>query len=327
MDYSKMVRSFLVVTLVYGLIIGGAIAAYQPPAFTDGAGKPMVDTSETVPDELADDPGAQTGLAVSLVLYMILGLLLTIALFKYGFDRLFNAAFMFVFIPGSVGFLLAHVLPSQLALLGGPVGLLVGIALYWRPRWGLVNVAAISMGIYSLTYVGSLEIGVFAFVALALLAAVWDHVAVNKIGWMQAAAGEALRTGLPVLLVLPIQRSELSILVEAPMADDVDDPLAEVRDRGATVIGLGDFLLPGFVTMAAAGFATALPALGSIAGTVIGLAVLDIKLYSGGPRVLPGLPVLSTATVLGLLVGGLAAGFTPLETVGLAPAAATVLPG
>jgi presenilin-like A22 family membrane protease len=110
--------------------------------------------------------------------------------------------------------------------------------------------------------------------------------------------------------------------------DDIVDAIrAEMPERDALYIGLGDAVIPTVLvasaaffldagpTFSVAGVSANLPALGAIAGTMAGLAVLLWLVLKG--RAHAGLPLLNGGAIAGYLVGALAAGVTLVDALGL----------
>jgi presenilin-like A22 family membrane protease len=119
---------------------------------------------------------------------------------------------------------------------------------------------------------------------------------------------------------------------EEEMLDALDDDIvdairAEMPDRDALYIGLGDAVIPTVLvasaaffldagpTFSVAGVSANLPALGAIAGTMAGLAVLLWLVLKG--RAHAGLPLLNGGAIAGYLVGALAAGVALVDALGL----------
>ena len=112
---------------------------------------------------------------------------------------------------------------------------------------------------------------------------------------------------------------------DGPEADTVDP-----FDRDALFIGLGDAVIPTILVASAAffrpgdpalldvpGIALTVPALGAMAGTIAGLAVLLWMVMKG--RAHAGLPLLNGGAIAGYLLGALLASVALVEAVGLGP--------
>jgi presenilin-like A22 family membrane protease len=115
-------------------------------------------------------------------------------------------------------------------------------------------------------------------------------------------------------------------------SDDSDPAEADLMERDAFFVGLGDAVMPTILVASAAHFHTAvpsgsiaalglpyvtmnLPALGAIVGTQIGLVVLLWMVLKG--RAHAGLPLLNGGAILGYLVCALAVGLSLPAALGL----------
>lgn len=109
-------------------------------------------------------------------------------------------------------------------------------------------------------------------------------------------------------------------------AVDPEDPF----DRDAFYIGLGDAVIPSILVASAAffqpgdpalldvpGVSLTIPALGAMAGTVVGLLVLMWMVMKG--RAHAGLPLLNGGAIAGYLLGAILSGIAIVEAVGLGP--------
>lgn len=102
----------------------------------------------------------------------------------------------------------------------------------------------------------------------------------------------------------------------------------ESMDRDAFFIGLGDAVIPAVLVASAAffvpadslgvpGIALTLPALGAMAGTLVGLLILMRMVIRG--RAHAGLPLLNGGAITGYLLGAIAEGLTLVNALGIAP--------
>jgi presenilin-like A22 family membrane protease len=112
---------------------------------------------------------------------------------------------------------------------------------------------------------------------------------------------------------------------------DPDDPESEDPfARDAFFIGLGDAVIPTILVASAAffqpggagllavpGVALTVPALGAMAGTLVGLLALMWMVMQG--RAHAGLPLLNGGAIGGYLLGALVAGVALVEAIGVAP--------
>jgi len=120
--------------------------------------------------------------------------------------------------------------------------------------------------------------------------------------------------------------------IDDETVEELDDETVEaVRDalpgRDALFIGLGDAVIPTVLVASAAffiesdptlsigGVTANLPAVGAIAGTMVGLAILLWMVLKG--RAHAGLPLLNGGAITGYLLGALLGGLTLLEALGV----------
>ena len=131
-----------------------------------------------------------------------------------------------------------------------------------------------------------------------------------------------------------VEEIDDEVLAEAGLGDEELDELDErTREavtggkRDAMYIGLGDAVMPTILVASAAffldagptlslfGISAPLPALGAMAGTILGLAVLLWLVQKG--RAHAGLPLLNGGAIGGYLLGALASGLSLVEALGL----------
>ena len=125
---------------------------------------------------------------------------------------------------------------------------------------------------------------------------------------------------------------ERLMAIEDETVEELDDEIVEaVQDalpgRDALFIGLGDAVIPTVLVASAAffvesgptvsllGVSANLPAVGAIAGTMVGLAILLWMVLKG--RAHAGLPLLNGGAITGYLLGALLSGLTLLEALGV----------
>jgi len=131
--------------------------------------------------------------------------------------------------------------------------------------------------------------------------------------------------------VADLDEERLAAIDEETLGNLDDEVVAAVQDelpgRDALFIGLGDAVIPTVLvasaaffidsgpTLAVLGVSANLPALGAIAGTMVGLAVLLWLVLKG--RAHAGLPLLNGGAIAGYLFGALISGLTLLEALGV----------
>jgi presenilin-like A22 family membrane protease len=212
---------------------------------------------------------------------------------------------------------------SWLALGGG---VLVALGLVVHPEWYVVDAAGVLMGAGAAGLFG-INFGVQPAIVLLVVLAVYDAISVYGTGHMLTLAEGVMDLNLPVVLVVPTTLSfSLADVGGEPAesgADDADGEGGDPVGRDALFVGLGDAVIPtiivasgGFFLRTQApslvpGLALNLPALGGMAGTVLGLLGLLHLVLQGRPHA--GLPLLNGGAIGGYLVGAPAAG-VPLAT-------------
>ena len=173
--------------------------------------------------------------------------------------------------------------------------------LYRYPEWYVIDILGIFIGAGVASIFGaSLDI-VPVLILLAILA-IYDAISVYKTKHMITLAEGVIDMKTPILFVIP-KRKDYSFIKEGI------GKLADGGERAAFIIGMGDMIMPSILVVSANvflggwrlfGFVN-LPALGAIAGSLLGLSVLLHFVNSGNPQA--GLPPLNGGTILGFAVG------------------------
>ncbi len=183
------------------------------------------------------------------------------------------------------------------------------ILLYKYPEWYVVDIVGIIIGAGASTMFG-ISLAIFPTLLLLVVLAVYDYIAVYRTKHMIALAEGVMDLKLPILLVVP-KHWRYSFLTEK----------FDKHEREAFFMGLGDAVMPTLLVVSANVFVQAppymipfvgavnLPALGAIAGTFLGFAVLMGLVIRGKPQA--GLPFLNSGVILGYVAGSLIAA-TPL---------------
>ena len=175
------------------------------------------------------------------------------------------------------------------------------LLLYKYPEWYVIDVLGvlIAAGVASI-FGRSLDIK--PVVILLIILAVYDAISVYKTKHMITLAEGVIDLKTPILFVIPKKRN-YSFIREGI------GRLAEGGERAAFVMGMGDLIMPSILVVSAnvflkgpriMGFVN-LPALGAIAGSLAGLAVLLYFVSSGKPQA--GLPPLNGGTLIGFALG------------------------
>jgi presenilin-like A22 family membrane protease len=181
------------------------------------------------------------------------------------------------------------------------------VVLYKFPEWYVIDTLGILLcaGVASIF---GIAIGIIPAIILLVLLAVYDAISVYRTKHMITLAEGVLSLKAPILFVIP-KRRDYSFIKEGLAIKGED---GEPKERGAFVIGMGDMIMPTILVVSAnvflriPGWAFSPPAIGAIAGSVVGLAVLLTAVKQGKPQA--GLPPLNAGTITGFLIGCVLAG-------------------
>ncbi|WP_254768966.1 presenilin family intramembrane aspartyl protease PSH [Salinilacihabitans rarus] len=291
---------------------------------------------------LFDDPG-QVG-NVGVFAAMVLGFtVVLVAAVRY--DR--GLDLVRLLLVGSFGILVAdavvlgtglgRLVTDDPALVGLPasplpvaVAVLTAAALWRHPEWYVLNVAAVVGGAAGVAMLG-LSFGPLPIVVLLVVWAAYDAYAVYGSGHMKEVAAGAGSMKAPLVFVVPESRDFSYRETDLGGLGVDDEDGGDGGDAGgdgfpATILGLGDALIPGMLAVSAAHFLDApvvvpalganLPALGAVAGGVVGLAALTyiLERFEG---VHAGLPPLNASVLAGYVLGAVAAGIPVTTALGL----------
>jgi len=243
-----------------------------------------------------------------LFLAMLLAFTLFIlVLIRFGVRRLLSAIialslfFTFYYIFASLALSIAG--ETDLAGLATLV-LSIGatVFLYKYPEWYVIDTLGILLcaGVASIF---GIALGIIPALVLLVLLALYDAISVYRTKHMITLAEGVLSLKAPILFVIP-KRRDYSFIKEGLAIKGED---GEARERGAFVIGMGDMIMPTILVVSAnvflrvPGWAFSPPAIGAIAGSLVGLAVLLTVVKQGKPQA--GLPPLNAGTIIGFLIG------------------------
>ncbi|MDD1669035.1 MAG: hypothetical protein LUO97_04450 [Methanomicrobiales archaeon] len=238
--------------------------------------------------------------------------LFILVLIRYGVKFLLSAIialslfFTFYYIFASLA--LASLGETALAGLATIV-LSVGatVVLYRFPEWYIIDTLGILLcaGVASIF---GIAVGILPAIALLVLLAVYDAISVYRTKHMITLAEGVLSLKAPILFVIP-KRRDYSFIKEGIALKGED---GEAKERGAFVIGMGDMIMPTILVVSAnvfargQGWASPVPAIGAMAGSLVGLAILLSFVKQGKPQA--GLPPLNAGTITGFLIGCALAG-------------------
>ena len=225
------------------------------------------------------------------------------------------------------------------AVLLFPIGMMY--LLHKFPEWYVVNSVGLLVGSGVIVMLGITFVPVL-IILFMVLAAIYDHWAVNGSKHMLELADTMIDLKLPVLLVAPkstdytfleqkgdvMEKShdEPTVPVESPM------PPKKVKSRDALFMGLGDVIFPGMLVISSITFlpdvgpvvfefwgGDSIPVhlgpmvvgMGTLVGGLVGYAALMTQVARGKAQA--GLPLLNGGSILGYLISGtFALGFDKL---------------
>jgi presenilin-like A22 family membrane protease len=196
-------------------------------------------------------------------------------------------------------------------ILGGLATIVLSIGatvvLYKFPEWYVIDTLGILLcaGVASIF---GIAVGIIPAIILLVLLAAYDYISVYRTKHMITLAEGVLSLKAPILFVIP-KRRDYSFIKEGLAIKGED---GEPKERGAFVIGMGDMIMPTILVVSAnvflrvPGWDFSPPAIGAIAGSLVGLAVLLTAVKQGKPQA--GLPPLNAGTITGFLIGCALAG-------------------
>ena len=219
----------------------------------------------------------------------------------------------------------------QLTAVGISIGLMVLLHKY--PEWYVVNGVGILVGAGVITIIGISFVPVL-IILFMVIAAVYDHWAVNSSKHMLELADTMIALKLPVLLVAPkekgysfLDEGDQVMRGETPDEMDWDDPAPDASEpkkggRDALFMGLGDVIFPGMLVISAVSFLPEMGpeintlfgtmhagplavGLGTLVGGLAGYVALMAQVALGNPQA--GLPLLNGGSILGYLIAGVIA--------------------
>ncbi|MBN1194911.1 MAG: hypothetical protein JXA08_06150 [Methanomicrobiaceae archaeon] len=205
----------------------------------------------------------------------------------FTFIYIFSALTMFVF----GGSLIGTIATFLLAVCATGV-------LYLYPEWYVIDTLGvlIAAGVAAIFGI-SLEIA--PVLILLVLLAVYDAISVYKTRHMIELAENVVEMKAPILVVIPKSRNYSYIKEGLSL---------EKGERGAFIMGMGDLIMPSILVVSVHAFLDAplilgllsLPTVGTMLGSLAGLAVLLYYVNRGNPQA--GLPTLNGGAIAGFLI-------------------------
>ena len=234
-------------------------------------------------------PNNPLNVLVFLAMLLIFTLFILV-LIKFGVKRLLSAiialSLFFTFYYVFAALALATAGDTVLAGLATIV-LSIGatVFLYKYPEWYVIDTLGVLLcaGVASIF---GIAVGIIPAIILLILLAVYDYISVYRTKHMLTLAEGVLSLKAPILFVIP-KRRDYSFINEGLAIKGED---GEAKERGAFVIGMGDMIMPTILVVSAnvflqvPGWIFSPPAIGAIAGSVVGLAVLLTAVKGGSPR-------------------------------------------
>jgi presenilin-like A22 family membrane protease len=186
------------------------------------------------------------------------------------------------------------------------------VLLYKYPEWYVIDTLGILMcaGVASIF---GISVGILPALILLVLLAVYDAISVYRTKHMITLAEGVLSEKAPILFVIPKRRDysfiKEGISIGEPGGEEKEGEVkeGERKERGAFIIGMGDYIMPtilvvsAYVFLEVPGWPVSPPAIGAAIGSLAGLAILLRAVGKGKPQA--GLPPLNGGTIAGFLIG------------------------
>jgi presenilin-like A22 family membrane protease len=258
-------------------------------------------------------------------LLMLLGFTgLFLVLIKFGLDKAIKGIFyvsigFVIFFVGSSFFSLpfngnASISESDTAIVlvaSISLAVLSVLAIWKRPEWYVIDTVGVAMSVGMIALLG-LSLSIVPILILLIALAVYDFLSVYKTKHMLTLAEGVSDMGLPLLLVVP-KKLPYSYMENKPKLTAATEKPEEKPEREAFLVGLGDIIIPGLLSASAFWFINdggqifvfgipsyLMVALGTIAGSLVGLILLMRIVMKGNPQA--GLPLLNTGALLGFFI-------------------------
>ena len=175
-----------------------------------------------------------------------------------------------------------------------------GILLLWKfPEWYVIDIIGLVICAGCASIFG-ISLSPLLVIVLLLLLILYDYISVKHSKHMLTLADGVMKQKMPIMFLVPKTRGysyrKSGFSVEKKR-----------EERSAYMIGMGDMIMPGILVVSAQVFAhgmevlgVSLPALGALAGSLIGVILLAIPMKSGKPQ--PGLPLINGCAIAGFLI-------------------------
>jgi len=189
------------------------------------------------------------------------------------------------------------------------VALALTALLYFRPEWYVIDAVGllVASGVASIF---GISLQVLPVIVLLVILAVYDAVSVYGTKHMVSLASSVVEMRVPLLFVLP-RRRKFSLLAAKGRAGRAERAEKAGQEGGkeqqelgsgeAFFMGLGDAIIPAILAVSAYRYASFASAIGAVAGTLAGYALLCTFAGRGKPHA--GLPFLNSGAILGFFLG------------------------
>ncbi|HJJ30815.1 MAG TPA: presenilin family intramembrane aspartyl protease [Methanocorpusculum sp.] len=177
---------------------------------------------------------------------------------------------------------------------------LAGIVLLWKfPEWYVIDIVGLICAAGCAVIFG-ISLSPLPVLVLLIVLIVYDYISVNHTKHMLKLADGVMQQKMPIMFLIPKTKGY-------SYRKNGFNISARREERSAYMIGLGDMIIPGILVVSAQVFASgseifgvSLPALGALAGSLIGVILLAIPMKSGKPQ--PGLPLINGCAIIGFLL-------------------------
>ena len=219
----------------------------------------------------------------------------------------------------------------SLICLGIAVGMMYTLHKY--PEWYVVNTVGVLVGSGVIVMLGIAFVPVL-IILFMVLAAIYDHWAVNGSKHMLELADTMIDLKLPVLLVAPKDTSYTFLKQDGDIREGTEPRpeappegtemrMVKPKQRDALFMGLGDVIFPGMLVISSITFlpeigpvvfdfwgdpskpihlGPMMVGMGTLCGGLLGYAALMTQVARGKPQA--GLPLLNGGSILGYLLSG-----------------------
>ncbi|AFD01152.1 Uncharacterized protein conserved in archaea [Methanocella conradii HZ254] len=190
----------------------------------------------------------------------------------------------------------------------GLASILLAALIVFYPEWYVVDVVGVLVAAGASALFG-VSLAIMPTLILLALLAVYDYIAVYRTKHMIRLAEGVMDLKIPIMFVMP-RRWGYSFARAGGMQKE--------GEKEAYFMGLGDAVMPTMLAVSANAFLDVprllgfinVPALGSVAGTLVSyFALMYVVVKLKKPQA--GLPFLCTGSIVGFLLGCLAAGVRP----------------